>query len=209
VDGYFDDSAHVTAVMGDSKAKGYVKAIGLQWGMMDQGANYASSYSPLPIIQSEHKCGNYPWEGGYKSDKAPNDFAYANESWGYIRDWIIKQKGNGYSAWNMVLDTIGRSMDTVRPWNQNSSLIVDTGAGKLIQTPAYYVFRHAAQFVDPGAVRIQTSASDGFAFKNPDGHIVLVIHTTSAQQMSVGIGTTTLQFQVPGPGWATLNYQGG
>jgi len=204
-----DSASIVSAVMGDQKAKGYIKAIGLQWGMMDQGANYARTYSPLPIIQTEHKCGNYPWEGGYRSDKAPNDVAYANESWGYIRDWIVKQNGNSYNTWNMVLDTIGRSLDNVRPWNQNAPLTVDTGASKLIQTPTYYVFRHASQFVDPGAVRVQTSTNDGFAFKNPDGHIVLVMHTTSASQMSVGIGGTTLTFQAPGNGWVTVNYQGG
>ncbi|MBN1607733.1 MAG: glucosylceramidase [Polyangiaceae bacterium] len=199
----------VSAVMGDSKAKGYIKAIGLQWGMMDQGANYARTYSPLPIIQTEHKCGNYPWEGGYRSDKAPNDLAYGNESWGYIRDWITKQSGNSYSAWNMVLDTIGRSLDNVRPWNQNAPLAVDTGASKLIQTPTYYVFRHASQFVDPGAVRVQTSTNDGFAFKNPDGHIVLVMKTGGGGQTTVGIGSTTLSFQAPANGWVTLNYQGG
>jgi glucosylceramidase len=37
---------------------------------------------------------------------APNDQAYAVESWGLIRDWI-KAGVTAYSTWNMVLDTVG------------------------------------------------------------------------------------------------------
>lgn len=67
------------------------------------------------------------------------------ESWGLIRDWI-KKGVNAYSAWNMVLDTVGRSLDTVRPWAQNALLAVDVSGKKLHITPAYYVFRHVSQY---------------------------------------------------------------
>ena len=84
----------------------YVKGFGLQWNMIADrlGPDVARN---LPILQTEHKCGNYPWETAtFKSDKAPNDHAYGVESWGLIRDWL-KAGVNSYSAWNMVLDTIG------------------------------------------------------------------------------------------------------
>lgn len=31
---------------------------------------------------------NHPWQGGPNQRKAPNDHAYAVESWGLLRDWI-------------------------------------------------------------------------------------------------------------------------
>lgn len=203
------DGGIVDAVLNDSTARGFVSSIGVQWGMMDQAANYVSR--GLPIHQTEHRCGNYPFgytppagSAGGDQSKAPNDFNYGLESWYYIRKFI-NDGGHSYSAWNMVLDSIGRSLDTVRPWAQNAPLIVENG--RLIETPAYYVFRHAAQFVDPGAVRIDTSANDGFAFKNPDGDIVLVMQANSTQTITVGIEGTTLSFPGPGQGWVTVNYR--
>ncbi len=203
------DAGIINAVLGDGTAKGFIKGIGVQWGMMDQAASHVSK--GVPLHQTEHRCGNYPFgytppagSAGGDQSKAPNDFNYGLESWYYIRRFI-NDGGHSYSAWNMVLDSVGRSLDTVRPWAQNAPLIVE--GGRLIETPAYYVFRHAAQFVDPGAVRIDTNASDGFAFQNPDGDIVLVMQTNSTQTITVGIGDTTLSFPGPGQGWVTVNYR--
>ena len=118
----------------------------------------ARSYN-LPLWQTEHKCGNYPWNPSgspaYKAT-APNDQAYAVESWGLIRDWI-KGGVTAYSAWNMVLDTVGKGIDTTRDWAQNALLTVNTSSKTLNLTPAYYVFRHFSQFVDPGAKVVATT----------------------------------------------------
>src|SRR5690606_22479897 len=124
-------------------------------------------------------CGNYPWQGG-NPNLAPNDHAYAEESWGFFKNWIGKNVSL-YMAWNMVLDTVGRNLDTVRPWAQNALLTVDKNQGKLNITPTYYVFRHLGQYVEPGAVRIGTQGGDALAFKNPDGSIVTVMYNQSQQ----------------------------
>lgn len=204
-----NSSSRVSAVMGGN-ARQYVKGIGLQWGMGDgnQPSDYASQYQ-VPIMQTEHKCGNYPWETGtYRSDRAPNDHAYALESWGFFKNWIGKGV-NSYLAWNMVLDTIGRSLDDVRPWNQNALIAVDRQSGSLIPTPYYYVFRHLSQYVEPGSVRVQTQGGDALAWKNPDGSIVAVLHNGggSAAQTTLAIGGSTYQFTIPARGWATANWQ--
>ncbi|MGC4092969.1 MAG: hypothetical protein QM756_34800 [Polyangiaceae bacterium] len=91
----------------------------------------------LPVWQSEHKCGNYWWEAGYKTT-APNNQAYAIESWTLLRDWI-KAGVSAYFSWNMVLDTVGASIDSRQPWAQNALLTVDTTAKALVVTPTYYV----------------------------------------------------------------------
>ena len=93
--------------------------LGYQWGMVGSVGG-ARPYS-LPIWQTEHKCGNYPWATPFDASQAPNDQAYAVESWGLIRDWI-RAGVTAYSAWNMVLDTVGVGIDTTRVWPQNALL---------------------------------------------------------------------------------------
>ena len=200
-----NDAAVLNTVMGNATAKSFIKGHGLQWGMIDVYDNLQMDRS-LPIWQTEHKCGNYPWVNGTNQSRAPNDHAYAVESWGLIRDWIRKGV-TSYSAWNMVLDTVGRSLDTVRPWAQNALLVVDTGAKTLIRTPTYYVFRHVSQYVDPGAKLVGVNG-DALAFKNPDGSIVTVIYNSGgARNAIVAVGGKKVQIGLPGNGWATLNWK--
>jgi glucosylceramidase len=160
----------------------------------------------LPIVQSEHKCGNYPWETAtFNPNTPPNDYAYGVESWGLIGDWL-EAGVTSYSAWNMVLDKDGKNSDSMRPWPQNALLIVDKTARTLTVTPAYYVFRHVSQFVDPGAQRVQTTGGDALAFKNPDGSLVAAIYNSAAaRRMTVAIGGKRVQFDMPMNGFATVN----
>ncbi|HEU5077409.1 MAG TPA: glycoside hydrolase family 30 beta sandwich domain-containing protein, partial [Polyangiaceae bacterium] len=193
-----NDSSIVSAVMGNATARGFVKGIALQWGMGDGNlpSEYSSQYQ-IPIMQSEHKCGNYPWEGG-NANLAPNDHAYAEESWGFFKNWIGKNV-NSYMAWNMVLDTVGRNLDMVRPWAQNALLAVDRNTGELKVTPTYYLFRHLGQYVEPGAVRVATQGGDALAFKNPDGSIVTVMYNQGQQaaNTTMSVAGATLQFSIP------------
>ena len=84
-----------------------------------------------------------------------------------------------FNAWNMVLDKMGKGIDNTRQWAQNALLVVD--GGKITQTPAYHVFRHLSQYVDPGAKVVATTGGDAVGFKNPDGSIVAVMYATSAK----------------------------
>jgi glucosylceramidase len=198
-----EDTSHISSVMADASAAQFVRGFGLQWNTMGSTGMLASQYG-LPVMQTEHKCGNYRFmPETYNSERPPNDHAYGEESWGLIRDWI-KAGVSSYSAWNMVLDTQGSNLDG---WLQNSLLTVDRNSNTLNETPAYYVFRHLSYFVDAGAIRVGTSGdTDALAFKNPDGGIATVIFNSqsSAQQMSLGVGGTTLQFEVPARGWASV-----
>jgi glucosylceramidase len=199
------DPSIMTGVMADATAKPYIKVLGLQWGMQSQLAT-ARSYN-LPLWQTEHKCGNYPWNPSgsptYKAT-APNDQAYAVESWGLIRDWI-KGGVTAYSAWNMVLDTVGKGIDTTRDWAQNALLTVNTSSKTLALTPTYHVFRHFSQFVDPGAKVVATSGGDAIAFRNPNGSIVTVMYNAGAAKTTiVSASGKRFQFSMPGSGWATV-----
>jgi glucosylceramidase len=200
------------AVMNDSAARAFVKGFGMQWASIASAGTFVRM--GLPVWQTEHQCGNYPWNPAgappYNSTRAPNDHAYAEESWGLIRDWL-KTGVTGYMAWNMVLDTIGRSLDMVRPWNQNALLAVDRSARRLVITPTYHVFRHFSGFIDPGAKRVQTSGSftEVFAFKNTatDNGVTVVLYNngSSARMVTVQIRSGQLvRASVPSHGWATI-----
>lgn len=199
---------HIGGLTGDAAAA--VKGVGLQWNTMSHVGTLAQQ--GYQVLQTEHRCGNYPFTvtgaPAFNPNKPPNDYAYAIESWGYLRDWI-KAGVNAYSAWNMVLDTEGKNLDAVRPWPQNALLVVDRTAKTLAATPTYYVFRHFSYFVDPGADRLDVTGGDAVAFKNPDGSTVVILYNSgaSAAQTNVAVGGTTVGVQVPGKGFATIHVE--
>jgi glucosylceramidase len=203
-----------TALM-NATAKGFMAVIGAQWNTLDaQQLNNLNS--GLPFWASEHKCGNYPWPGAsgcgesnspcpaYNSTQAPNDHAYGVESWIYIRNAIKTVRVTSYNAWNMVLDRTGLGIDTTRDWRQNALLVAD--GGMVRATPAYYVFRHMSQYVQPGATVVGVTGGDAVAFKNPDGSIVAVMYNsgTANNAYVVAMGGKRYQFAMPQNGWATV-----
>jgi glucosylceramidase len=202
----------VQAVMMDNTAKTIPTVMGLQWGMLDLYEGKTSGVSPstfmtgnMPVWATEHKCGNYPWTTSTYKEPAPNDLAYGQESWGYIVDAINKGGVTAYNAWNMVLDTAGKGNDLIRQWAQDALLIVNS-SNQLVQTPAYYVFRHASQYAAVGAKVISGSGDSFIAFKNPDGSEVAVINNTGGANANyiVQIKGTKYQFSMPSAGWATV-----
>ncbi|HLK93538.1 MAG TPA: glycoside hydrolase family 30 beta sandwich domain-containing protein [Polyangia bacterium] len=197
------DRSIVGGVMGDAAARAAVDVLGYQWGMEnDVGA--ARAYD-LPVWQTEHECGNYPWETPFDAQAAPNDQAYAVETWGRIRDWI-RAGVTAYSAWNMVLDTVGVGIDSTRVWPQNALLTVDTATATLNVTPAYYVFRHLSRFVAPGARVVAVRGGDALAFRNPGGGLVVVLYNAgAARMMTVEAAGQKLRFSMPAGGWATVS----
>jgi glucosylceramidase len=204
------DGTIAEALAKDSKAMSYVKGFGMQWNTM--GSVSALKSTNQPIMQSEHRCGNYDFSSphatsSYDANKPQNDFAYGVESWLNIKDWIDAGV-NSYSAWNMVLDTLGTNLNAQKPWHQNALLVVDRNAKKLTATPAYYVFRHLSQFVAPKANVIGVSGASSLAFQNPDGAYVVVIYNSgAAKQGIVSLGGTKYQFDMPGNGWATIHHK--
>jgi glucosylceramidase len=109
----------------------------------------------------------------------------------------------------MVLDTEGLNMDVGRPWPQNALLTVDPATRVLTVTPAYHVFRHLSQFVDPGARRLATQGdADALAFANPDGSVAVVLYNPgdTAREVTLGLRKAVWRFGVPAHGWATLGW---
>ncbi len=211
------DTNILDTVMGDSTAKPYVAAIGVEWGVLSRVVQTPLTYD-VPVWGTEHKCGNYPFYAsgrpatptspaiGPYTEPPANDQSYAVETWWYIRDAIIQARVTAYNVPHMVLDTNGKGNDTTRQWAQDSLLTV--GEGKITKTQAYYVVRHFSQFVDPGAQVVRTNGGDAVAFKNPDGSLVAVVYSAAARSdYVVAMGGKKLQFSVPAGGWATVTYK--
>jgi glucosylceramidase len=205
-----DDTNIAKAAALDPATPQIIKGFGVQWNLQAAVATLAQKG---PVMQTEHKCGNYNFDtpywdkSRYSSTMPQNDHLYGEESWQLIRDWIVAGV-NSYSAWNMVLDTIGKSLDN---WPQNALLVVDRSAKKLTATAAYYAFRHYSRYIAVGATRIGiTGSTDALAFKNPDGSVVVQVYNkgTSAKTMIVGVGSalsqSLYQIAVPAHGWGTL-----
>jgi glucosylceramidase len=189
-----------SSTLKDATAKGFCNAIGVQWGMAasNQVSTLKGLAGGIPIWLSETQCGGP--QGG--SGPAPNDFNYGKDTWGYIKD-AIKNGITAYNAWNMVLDKGGLGNDDTRKWYQNALLVAD--GGKIIQTPAFHVFRHFSQFVEVGAKVLGTSGGDAVAFKNPDGSYVVVMFSSAANsKFTVSVPGKTVQFNMPANAWATV-----
>jgi glucosylceramidase len=205
-----DDTNIAKATAADAEVMKIVKGFGVQWNLQAAVPTLAAKAT---VMQTEHTCGNYNFDtpywkkSQYNPNMPPNDHAYGEESWQLIRDWIVAGV-NSYNAWNMVLDTVGKSLDN---WPQDALLVVDRTAKKLTRTAAYYAFLHYSSSIAVGATRIGTSGSnDAVAFKNPDGSIVVQVYNkgAAAKTTTVGVGSalsqTLYQFSVPAHGWATL-----
>lgn len=197
--------------------KSLIKGVALQWATDPRIA--AAVAAGFKVMQSEHKCGNYPWlsakatseadsnRDNFLADHAPNNHAYGEESWDLIKSWIDKGV-NSYSAWNMVLDKGGFNLDKVRPWPQNALIVVDGTTVKY--TAAYYVFRHVAEYVNPGATVLKVTGGNALAFKNPDNSVVTIMYNSgdAASNTVLSVDGTMYQVSIPAHGWATVNRKG-
>lgn len=201
-----DDSLIAFACMNDTAAMKYIVGFGLQWNLE---AVVPALSKKGRVWQTEHRCGNYNFDTKYwdikrySATKPQNDHFYGEESWLLLRDWISAGV-NAYNAWNMVLDTYGKSLGN---WPQNALLVVDRTAKTLTKTPAYWVFRHFSQYIRPGATRIGTSGSDEvLAFVNPDGYVITQVYNKndSPKDLTVSVSGGLYNFTLPAHSWATL-----
>ena len=136
-----DDTNIAKATAIDAAALKYVKGFGVQWNLQAAVATLAQRdrhADGAQLRQLQLRRALLGQEPVQRQTCRRTITLYGEESWQLIRDWIVSGV-NSYNAWNMVLDTVGKSLDN---WPQNALLVVDRTAKKLIVTPAYYAFRH-------------------------------------------------------------------
>ena len=195
------DGSIIGSVMGDDAARGYIQVLGYQWGMM--GSVPGARVIQPPRLAERAPVRQLPLGVAVRREPAPNDQAYAVESWRLIRDWI-RSGVTAYSAWNMVLDTVGVGIDTTRVWPQNALLTVDTSTRTLNITPAYYVFRHLSRFVAQGAKVVATSGGRPGVQEPGRQRRRRAVQRRICEDDDRCRGRQKLQFAMPGSGWATV-----
>jgi glucosylceramidase len=107
---------------------------------------------------------------------------------------------NGYEYWNIALPEGGVSR---WGWAQNSLVSVDKDRRTFRWNHEYYLLKHVAGLVRPGARRIGavswTGHEDVLAFRNPDASISIVAHNPlrTPLPLRIGIGDKILETVLP------------
>lgn len=90
--------------------------------------------------------------------------------------------------WNLAADP-NNDPHTIGGCDQCLGTITIDG-NKVTRNPAYYILAHAAKFVRPGSVRIDSNSSltlPNVAFKNPEGKKVLIVQNNSGAKQGFNI----------------------
>lgn len=159
-----DYDGYPNTVLRDPAAYRYVAGVGLQWAGKEAAQRVTASWPEKRVWQTENECGN----GHNTWDHARHVFTLLQH---YLSNGI-----SAYVYWNMVLAPGGCSS---WGWPQNSMITVDPVARQVTYNPEFYIMKHFARFIEPGAVRLELSGSwagNAVAFENPDGTQVYVIN---------------------------------
>ena len=161
-------------ILSDAKARRYIKGVGYQWDGKGAVPQTHAAWPDLPLVQTENECGN--------GDNSWNYALYVfNLMWHYFTNGAV-----AYVYWNMILPEGGES---TWGWKQNSMMSV-TPKGAVRYNPEYHLMRHFAQFVRPGAVRLELSgmmAAFGLGFRNTDGSTAVVLANPLERQETVSV----------------------
>lgn len=160
----------VDNILFDEKARHYIKGVGYQWAGKQAIERTHESWPEMELIQTESECGF-----------GENSWEYAEYIFHLINHYFTAG-ATAYTYWNMIL---GDSISTWG-WHQNSLYSIDSEAKTVTRNPEYYVMRHFAHYVKPGARVLETEGhfnSMGKAFLNPDGKIVVVVQNALEREL--------------------------
>jgi glucosylceramidase len=126
---------------------------------------------------------------------------------GTTRNWA-----KTVTTWNMALNAqhgpvIGSCTDCTG--------VVTVDGGSVTYNAEYYVLGHLSKFVQPGAVRIDSTGYgqggiENVAFRNPDGSIALVaVNTGGTQSFRVAHGGSSFGYTLPAGSMATFTWPAG
>ena len=155
---------YAETVLLDDEARACISGVGYQWGGKHAIAQTHEAFPELRLMQTENECGN-----------GENSWGYMEYMYDMMRHYF-KHGVEAYVYWNMVLENGGIS---TWGWRQNSMVCVDPVKHSFTLNPEYYLMRHVAGFVKPGARVLGVKghfAANTMAFENPDGSVVLAVH---------------------------------
>jgi len=171
-------------VLSCPKASKYTKGVAYQWAGKYALQQTHNAYPHVPMIQSENECGD-----------GSNNWRYAHYIWELMQHYFTNNV-IAYVYWNMVLATGGNS---TWGWKQNSMVTIDPQNGAVKYEHEFYLMKHLARFVKPGAVRLGLKGpwtSNALCFQNPDGSTVLVMANPFANARKLNCKLANTSFDV-------------
>lgn len=160
----------VDNILFDDGARRYIKGISYQWAGQNAIARTHESWPEIELIQSESECG-----------MGDNSWEYAEYVFHLINHYF-RNGATAYTYWNMILD----DQDSTWGWRQNSLYTITADTHEVRRNPEWYVMRHFAKYVHPGARVLGTTGhfnSMAIAFANPDGTIAVVAQNALDREM--------------------------
>ncbi|WP_276782207.1 glycoside hydrolase family 30 protein [Actinomyces gerencseriae] len=171
------DERLVEDVLADPEIGGRLGGVAFQWAGKGAVPFVHHDHPELTIYQSEQECGD-----------GRNDWRYARYAWGMMRHYFTNG-ASVYDYWNLCLDEGGVSR---WGWSQNSFVTVNPETAEYRFNHEYYVWKHLAHFVRPGARFAPTLSYTGhenvLAFVNPDGSVVLAAQNDMSTDMPISFG---------------------
>ncbi len=181
----YDGYPHLA--LSDAGARAFIGGVGLQWAGKGAVQRLHESWPEVPVMQTENECGD-----------GTNTWEYARYIFGLLRHYLSNGV-EGYCYWNMVLPMGGQS---TWGWKQNAMISIDVDKGTVHYNPEFYLMKHFAHFIRPGAVRLGLSGpwtGNAVAFANPDGNNVLLVANPFPEARSLTLagakGNVTLEME--------------
>jgi glucosylceramidase len=200
----WDEPQSPLAVLADSTARRYVAAVA--WHC------YGGDISAQTVVHDRH-----PDKDTYFTECSGGEWAPV---WADNLKWNVSKMviGNarawakGVALWNLALDEhYGPHKGGCS--NCRGVVTIHSATGEVTRNPEYYALAHASRFVRPGAVRIASSAPNGFetvAFRNADGRsmALIVLNTmTTASPLAVRAGEMSFTTSLPPGAVATFTWK--
>ena len=165
-------------------------------------------YPGFPLWMTE-LC--YAYEAGFpKSTLLPaRDFA-DGDFWGKEIFNDLEASTSAGIYWNMILDerggpwAVSKIHENPDPNAQHPIVIIDRTTKQTTYTGLYYYLAHFSKFVRPGAVRVDTTGSQGgvrvMAFRSPTGDIVAEVMNSNkiATPVDIAFNHRLLHLDLPG-----------
>lgn len=190
------NDALVEEVLTDPEIGPQIKGVGFQWAGKGAVPYVHHAHPELKIYQSEQECGD-----------GRNDWRYARYAWTMMRHYF-KHGATVYDYWNLSLDEGGVSR---WGWSQNSFVTVNPETATYTFNYEYYIWKHLAHFVAPGARFVPTLSYTGYenvlAFVNPDGSIVIATHNDMTSDMPIvyGVKDKLVKVTLPADSISTIH----
>lgn len=200
----WDEFDSPLAVLADAGARPYIAAVA--WHC------YGGDIAAQAFVHSE-----YPDKDTYFTECSGGEWAPV---WADNLKWNVSKMviGNarawakGVALWNLALDEnhgphLGGCDDC------RGVVTINSVTGQVTRNPEYYALGHASRFVRPGAVRIESTATDGLetvAFRNADdgSRVLIVLNGSSTMRdFAVREGAQTVTYSLSAGAVVTFTWK--